>query len=135
MGTIVVGDHISTDRFALNNSLPSAVLPRLSWSNTHLERSLTLEAIAPAGAALSMPCQFTAMTLPSIFECAATWFELARTASVLVTESLMPRGVKMRSRMKSSQDLPVTAGITCPAAMNMILLYAYLLRRLEAGLM
>ena len=70
---------------------------------SHFARSVTFDAIPPAGAMLSTESTGTAWSLPSSTACGAAALRLEVKNAVVVPDSVISRGLKMRSRTKSSQ--------------------------------
>ena len=113
---MVCADHISLDRAALKRRVfPTA--PPFNWRFIHFAKSATQVMMAPAGALLSMSSWGSASSLPESVLCGVATSSPFLSAATPVNVLVMPSGVNMRSRTKSSQLLPVTAGINCPAAM------------------
>ena len=73
--------------------------------------------MAPAGALESMSSCGSASSLPESALCGVATSLPLRSAATSVNVCVMPSGVKMRSRTKSSQLFPAIAGISCPATM------------------
>src|ERR1035441_3719147 len=120
MGRMVCADHISLACAGLNKRVfPSGPnVPPLSCTAIHFARSATQVMMAPAGALLSMSSWGSACSLPESVLCGVATSLPCLSAATSVNVFVMPSGVKMCSFTKSSQLLPVTAGINCPATMR-----------------
>src|SRR5688500_17286711 len=101
---------------------------------THFDTSLTDELMEPAAALLSSGENGSGTSLSFSLACGYATLSPGLNFLTLVLLAFMPSFLKIRSATKSSQLLPETFSITCPATRYMLLLYAYLLRKLEAGL-
>src|SRR2546430_354422 len=82
---------------------------------------------------LSTESSGTTRSLPSSIACGAAAFRLDVKNAVVVPDSVMPSGVKMRFFAKSSQFWPATAGKISPATMESTVSDADALRELHAG--
>ena len=116
---IVCGVCVSTKELAAMRVLPPA-RALSSWKRTHCAMSRTLELMEPAGPMLSMLRYGTARRVSSIFVWGVATSGRPTSALVLELVAVMPSGVKMRSRTRSSQLLPLTCAATCPAVRNMM---------------
>src|SRR5262245_4481632 len=115
MGITVCADHISRDRSALKSRLPLPRLPAFSCIVIHLAMSATQELIAPQGALLSTTDGEIGSGLPASGACGVATCPPEGFRRTLGLLRGLPAGPKMRSRTKSSQLIPVTAGIIWPA--------------------
>ena len=106
-----VGDHAALNSRVVPN------MPPFNCRFIHFARSATQVMMAPAGALLSMSSCGSASSLPESALCGVATSLPLVSAVTSVNVLVMPSGVKMRSRTKSSQLLPVIAGINCPATM------------------
>src|SRR5215204_140873 len=90
--------------------------------------------MAPAAALLSRGLNGNETSLSFSLACGYATLSPGLNFLTLVLLAFMPSFLKIRSVMKSSQLLPETFSMTIPATRYMLLLYAYLLRKLDAGL-
>ena len=118
-GITIWGERISLTAASLTSRCPRYT-PLPSCRRTHCAISITFELIEPAGPTLSTLRQAIARNLPEKRSCGVATSPPGGSWTTLVLEAVMPSGVKMRRRMKSSQVCPVTAGTICPAARNMM---------------
>jgi len=114
MGRMVWPDHISRAWRSLNRR-PPAKRPESSRQISHFERSVTLEAIPPAGETFSTESTGTICSCPPSTEWGVAALAPEMKYSVVVPVSFMPRGARMRWRTTSSHVAPPAAATTSPA--------------------
>src|SRR5436189_139473 len=116
----VCADHISLLTRSENKRLSPdcGIRPAASCVMTHRDMSLTFELMAPAGPELSISVYGIACKCPSTLECGVATLSPARNSLTLVCVDCIPSGPKIRCFTKSSQEDPVTAAATWPAASN-----------------
>src|SRR5207249_10734250 len=85
------------------NSRPPAYRPESSRQMSQRARSAALDAIPPAGEMLSTESSGTGCSVPSSTACGVAALRLDVKKAVVVPDSDMPSGVKMRFYTKSSQ--------------------------------
>ncbi len=132
----VVTCHMSSDTRSENSRRVSSILPRASCTVTHLVMSCRFDLMPAAAAHVSSRVAWIGFSSPSRRhprECGEATLSAGVRPTLLMRLALIPSGAKIRSRMTSSHVLPVAEAITWPATTNMRLLYAYRLRKLDAG--